>query len=481
LFSAGVIIDPFDWAKDDVVGSRDFIAQAGADLTQHASWQKAHLEAARISREQYFQRQKLRSAEYRRRVRRQRLLRACRRIAAAAAFVVAAASVLLFRRTAMALAFVRDQVVAAITWSGHTLRAAAQAISCAAAVSYTWLGPRARTGAKALLRALSASAAWGGAEARALGRLLYEAAKAAAFSCARGIRSTFLRTVAAGSACGRVLYLAGTAAASSTARATRAGLAWSGAAGATFGRASLESAAISASWVKTSSKALARVLSVAASAAAAWLGKATRITASTLSSALSDGIAWAGEHATGRMASATVLWLGTACRACASATVKAVSASSAWLVHGALAFARNAEAFAQFVGREAPALGRALLTAAKINLASLRATARDAVLSLQALMEIAAATARVFQTGPPSPPIARCTRDADSFGGDLSLSLQARGLHSLRCWPAFARCRRGLRTCGEGGSPPHLSASRSGDEAPRSFRSSGIAANCPRF
>ena len=201
LAGASDTIDPIDAARDDIAGSKDLIASAVEDLSQHQRWIENYRvaetrHARRVRRQELMLAIELTTKRILRALRRfalltARLARATWRVAASVsvrvARAVAAASIYAYALTRSAIAWTSPRVhalavatgrriAAAFAWTLHQGRMLARATLERAARAYAWSAPRARVLALAAYRTTEAGFSWLGAKVSTLARASSNAA-----------------------------------------------------------------------------------------------------------------------------------------------------------------------------------------------------------------------------------------------------------------------------------------------------------------
>ncbi len=201
MAGASDAIDPIDAARNDIAGSKDLIASAVEDLSQHQRWIENYRvaetrHARRVKRQKLMLAVELITKRILRALRRfallaARLARATWRVAASVSVRVAqaitAASISAYALTRSAIAWTSPrvhalavatgrQIAAAFAWSRHQVRVLARATLEQAARAYAWGAPRARGRARAAYRTTEAGLSWFGAKANVLARASTDAA-----------------------------------------------------------------------------------------------------------------------------------------------------------------------------------------------------------------------------------------------------------------------------------------------------------------
>ncbi len=201
MAGASDIIDPIDAARDDIAGSKDLIASAVEDLSQHQRWIENYRvaetkHARRMKRQKLMLAVELITKHILRALRRfalltARLARATWRVAASVsvrlARAVAAASVYAYALTRSAIAWTSPrvhalavatgrQIAAAFAWTRHQVRMLVRATLDQAARAYAWGALRARARARAAYRTTEAGLSWLGAKPNVLARASIDAA-----------------------------------------------------------------------------------------------------------------------------------------------------------------------------------------------------------------------------------------------------------------------------------------------------------------
>ena len=184
--------DPIDAARDDIAGSKDLIASAIEDLSQHQRW----LENYRVSETKHARRIRRKELMYQAELLTKRVLRASRRFALAVARTLRTISQFLVRvsvRAAEAIAaacvYLYGLARDAIVWTAPRARALAVAIGRLLAAAFAWTVLKLKQFALATLEEARIASAWTLRNLQAFARGALEEAKIASSWMLRNFRA----------------------------------------------------------------------------------------------------------------------------------------------------------------------------------------------------------------------------------------------------------------------------------------------------
>ena len=271
LAGASDTIDPIDAARDDIAGSKDLIASAVEDLTQHQRW----IENYRVAETRHARRVRRQEVMLAVELTTKRILRALRRFALLVALNARAIwrftvsmSVTVARAVTAASIYAYELARSAAAWTAPRVHALAVATGRQIAAGFAWTSSRIRALALAMGRTLAAAFAWTRDRSLALSHATLDGAAFAYAWGAPRLRALY-RTTASGfswlGAKSGTLALA-------TQRATVARIHRLASTSGAFAQTSYEAA--STGFARTAAKAdtLIRASHSAASAGVAWAG-----------------------------------------------------------------------------------------------------------------------------------------------------------------------------------------------------------------
>ncbi len=197
MSGASDTIDPIDAARDDIAGSKDLIASAVEDLSQHQAW----LENYRLAETKRARRVRRQELMLQAEITTKRIIRALRRFALLIARTVRATwriavlvSVTVARAVAAASIYLYRLARSAIGWTAPRVSALAVAAGRRISAAFAWTLRQSRALALATGRLVSAASAWTLRQSQALALATWTLISTAfAWTCAKVRRSRVLR------------------------------------------------------------------------------------------------------------------------------------------------------------------------------------------------------------------------------------------------------------------------------------------------
>ena len=160
MAGASDTIDPIDAARDDIAGSKDLIASAVEDLTQHQRW----IENYRVAETRHARRLRRQELMLAVELTTKRILRALRRFALLNARAIwrftVSMSVTVARAVTAASIYAYGLARSAAAWTAPRVHALAVATGRQIAAGFGWTSSRIRALALAMGRTLAAAFAW---------------------------------------------------------------------------------------------------------------------------------------------------------------------------------------------------------------------------------------------------------------------------------------------------------------------------------
>lgn len=291
-------VDPIDAARNDIAGSKDLIASAVEDLSQHQRW----LENYRAAETKHTRRLKRKALMHRLGEVLKRVLRALLNMARAVGRALRSAAIVLFgvsvrvvKAIGAGLVYLYGLCSRAMAWLLPRLRALLLATGRGLAAAFAWTTLRLNSFARGAAEEARIAYAWSARVSKSFARGAVEEARIAYAWSARvskaGAKTARERAIAASAwTAPRARALA-----SSASRAIAAALSVASAKGKQGAAATVEAASAGLAWLAIRSEGLARIAAARGSHGLAWLGAKRKTLSRASLAAASRGAAWAGK------------------------------------------------------------------------------------------------------------------------------------------------------------------------------------------